>query len=290
LAEVRDYHAKSQRAGESYRCSILTEGFSAARGEVRQSGCAVSVVRLLCVRKLHLLTPSIHDILAPGWPRVVIPNVQRSCVMPDSFLNKSLAQFLDDLASSAPVPGGGSTAALTGALAAALVSMVGNLTVGKKRYANVEAEVKALLDRSELLRRQLADLLEADTQVYSSLSKAYKLPRDSDEQKATRTAAIQAALKEAEAVPMQIAEACVEVLDLCIPMAEKGKRLAVSDAGVAALLAEAGLRSAALNVLINLAYIKDEDFVRRERAKLDRLLEGKAQLKEQVYELVVSKL
>jgi len=168
--------------------------------------------------------------------------------------------------------------------------MVGNLTVGKKRYASVEEDVKALLGRSESLRRQLAGLLESDTQVYGSLSKAYKLPRGTEEQKTARTAAIQAALKEAEAVPMQIAEACVEVLDLCAPMAEKGSRLAVSDAGVAALLAEAGLRSAALNVLINLAYIKDEDFVRQEQAKLDGLLAGKGQLKEQVYELVVSKL
>jgi len=210
--------------------------------------------------------------------------------MPGSFLDRSASQFLDELASSAPVPGGGSTAALTGALAAGLVSMVGNLTVGQKRYADVEEEVRVLLDQSESLRRRLAGLLESDTQVYNSLSKAYKLPRDSDEQKAARTAAIQMALKEAEAVPMQIAEACVQVLDLCTPMAEKGNRLAVSDAGVAALLAEAGLRSAALNVLINLAYIEDEVFVRREQAKLDGLLEGKAQLKEQVYELVVSKL
>jgi len=210
--------------------------------------------------------------------------------MPDPFLGKPVIQFLDELASNAPVPGGGSTAALTGALAAALVSMVGNLTVGKKRYASVEEDVKALLGRSESLRRQLAGLLESDTQVYGSLSKAYKLPRGTEEQKTARTAAIQAALKEAEAVPMQIAEACVEVLDLCAPMAEKGSRLAVSDAGVAALLAEAGLRSAALNVLINLAYIKDEDFVRQEQAKLDGLLAGKGQLKEQVYELVVSKL
>lgn len=210
--------------------------------------------------------------------------------MPDPFLDRSVIQFLDELASSAPVPGGGSTAALTGALAAALVSMVGNLTVGKKRYASVEEEVKALLHRSESLRQRLAKLLESDTQVYGSLSRAYKLPRNTEEQKAVRTAAIQTALKEAEAVPMQIAEACVEVLDLCAPMAEKGSRLAVSDAGVAALLAEAGLRSAALNVLINLAYIRDEDFVRLEQAKLDGHLAGKGQLKEQVYELVVGKL
>ena len=207
--------------------------------------------------------------------------------MPDPFLEKPVIQFLDELASNAPVPGGGSTAALTGALAAALVSMVGNLTVGKKRYADVEEEVKALLDQSESLRQRLADLLVDDTQVYSSLSKAYKLPRGNEGQKMARTTAIQEALKEAEAIPMQIAEACVEVLNLCAPMAEKGNRLAVSDAGVAALLAEAGLRSAALNVLINLAYINDESFVRRERARLNELLDGKGQLKEQVYELVV---
>jgi formiminotetrahydrofolate cyclodeaminase len=220
----------------------------------------------------------------------MVSDVQRSYAVSDSFLDKSLIQFLNELASSAPVPGGGSTAALTGALAAALVSMVGNLTIGKRRYADVEADVKALLDQSEALRHRLADLLEDDTQVYGSLSKAYGLPRDSEEQKAARTAAIQEALKEAEGVPMQIAEACVQMLDLCMPMAEKGNRLAVSDAGVAALLAEAGLRSAALNVLINLAYIQDREFVQREQTRLDRLLEGKAQLKEQVYDLVVERL
>ena len=210
--------------------------------------------------------------------------------MPDPFLEKPIIQFLDELASSAPVPGGGSTAALAGALAAALVSMVGNLTVGKKRYAGVEAEVKALLNQSELLRQRLADLLVSDTQVYGSLSQTYRLPRGSEEEKAVRTAAIQEALKGAEEVPMQIAEACVEVLDLCTPMAEMGNRLAVSDAGVAALLAEAGLRSAALNVLINLAYIKDEEFTRREQARLDGLLGGRSELKEQVYGLVIERL
>ena len=210
--------------------------------------------------------------------------------MSDSFLDKSLTQFLDELASSAPVPGGGSTAALMGALGAALVSMVGNLTVGKKRYADVEADVQALLEQSEPLRNELADLLDADVQVYSDLSRAYKLPRETAEQKAARTAATQSALRAAEAVPMKIAAACVRVLDLCTPMAEKGNRNAVSDAGVAALLAEAALRSAALNVLINLGYIKDEAFVSREQAKLDQLLEGKSELKEQVYELVVGKL
>ncbi|MEA3344723.1 MAG: cyclodeaminase/cyclohydrolase family protein [Chloroflexota bacterium] len=218
--------------------------------------------------------------------------------MPEQFLDKSLAQFLDDLASSAPVPGGGSTAALAGALAAALLSMVGNLTVGKKKYADlpvpdqaqVEGEIKGLLNRSEGLRKRLADLAEEDAQAYAELSKAYKMPRGTGEEKQARAKAIQAALKDATDVPMRVAEACVGVLDLCTPAAEKGNIRAVSDVGVAALLAEAALRSAALNVLINLGSVEDRDFVEREGAKLNVLLESKSELKEEIYELVVEKL
>jgi len=210
--------------------------------------------------------------------------------MTENLTAKPVTTFLDELASSAPAPGGGSVAALSGALGAALVSMVCNLTVGKKKYADVQEDIQALLERSEALRHELIDLLEADVQVYTSVSKAYKMPRQTEEEKAARRAAIQAALKDATAVPMKVAEACVKVLDLCIPAAEKGNVNAVSDAGVAALMAEAGLRSAALNVLINLGAIKDEDFVERERARLDALLEGKAGLKERIYKLVAEKL
>lgn len=210
--------------------------------------------------------------------------------MPESFSQKTVAQFLDELASQAPVPGGGSGAALVGALGAALASMVCNLTVGKPKYADVQADIQALLAQTEALRARLTALIDEDIAVYYRLSSAYKMPKDTDEQKAARTAAIQAILRDATKVPMQIAEACVQVLSLCKPIAEKGNVGAVSDAGVAALLAEAALRSAALNVLINLAAIKDAEFVARERAALDSLLSGKAQLKEEIYDLVVSKL
>lgn len=210
--------------------------------------------------------------------------------MLDSFSQKTVAQFLDELASSAPVPGGGSGAALVGALGAALASMVCNLTVGKPKYADVQDEIQALLAQTEALRARLTALIDEDIAVYHRLSSAYKMPRDTDEQKAARTAAIQDILRDATRVPMQIAEACVQILYLCKPIAEKGNVGAVSDAGVAALLAEAALRSAALNVLINLAAIKDAEFVARERAVLEGLLSGKAQLKEEIYDLVVSKL
>lgn len=206
------------------------------------------------------------------------------------FREKSLDQFLDELASKAPVPGGGSVAALSGALAAGLVSMVCNLTLGKERYAHVQDEIRTLLGRSEGLRRRLIELLEDDVRVYTKVSAAYKMPRQSEEEKRTRAEAIQAALKDATEIPMKVAEACVEILDLCIPVAEKGNVRAVSDVGVAALMAEAGLRGAALNVLINLGAIKDEEFCRREGGRLDALLEGKSELKEKIYKLVEDKL
>ncbi|MCR4407048.1 MAG: cyclodeaminase/cyclohydrolase family protein [Anaerolineae bacterium] len=210
--------------------------------------------------------------------------------MTEKLTAKPVTTFLDELASSAPAPGGGSVAALAGALGAALVSMVCNLTVGKPKYADVQNDIQALLEQSEALRRELVDLLEADVQVYTSVSKAYKMPRDTEEEKAARQEAIQAALKEATAVPMKVAEACVKILDLCTPAAEKGNVNAVSDAGVAALMAEAALRSAALNALINLGAIRDEEFVRKERARLNALLEGKPALKDKIYDLVVAKL
>jgi formiminotetrahydrofolate cyclodeaminase len=210
--------------------------------------------------------------------------------MPESFSQKTVAQFLDELASQAPVPGGGSGAALVGALGAALASMVCNLTVGKPKYADVQGEIQALLAQTEALRARLTALIDEDIAVYYRLSSAYKMPKETEEQKAARTAAIQDILRDATKVPMQIAEACVQVLQLCKPIAEKWNVGAVSDAGVAALLAEAALRSAALNVLINLAAIKDAEFVARERAALESLLAGKAERKEEIYNLVVSKL
>jgi len=207
-----------------------------------------------------------------------------------SLTNKPVNEFLGELASASPAPGGGSVAALSGALGAALVSMVCNLTIGRKKYAAVEAEMRGILAQSEALREQLTQLLEADVAAFTQVSEAMKLPRDTEEQKATRTAQLQTALKHATAVPMRIAEACVKVIDLCKPVAEMGNANAVSDAGVAVLAAESGLRAAALNVMINLAWLDDEAFVTEQDQKLRQLLENKAGIKEDVYELVASKL
>lgn len=203
---------------------------------------------------------------------------------------KPVMTFLDELASSAPAPGGGSAAALAAAIGAALVSMVANLTVGKKKYADVQDDIQRILSHSEALRHKCVKLLEDDVAAYTEVIRAYKMPRDTEEQKQARSATIQEALKGATAVPMELAEACVEILNLCPESAEKGNVRAVSDAGVGALMAEAALRAAAFNVWINLGSIKDKAFVQKEGARLNALLEGKAELKEEILKDVEAKL
>lgn len=204
--------------------------------------------------------------------------------------NPTVHSFLDELASAAPTPGGGGAAALSGAMGAALVSMVCNLTIGKEKFAGVESRMQEILRQAELLRGQLTQMIEDDVAAFDTVMAAYRLPKDSDEEKAARTAAIQAASKEATLVPLAAARACAEVIDLCRPTAEMGNLNVVSDAGVAVLCAQTGLKAAALNVLINLGAIKDQTFVAQHRAELDQLLAGHEALANEVYELVKGKL
>ncbi len=207
-----------------------------------------------------------------------------------TFAQQTLGDFLDDLASSKPAPGGGSAAALAGSIGAALVSMVANLTVGREKFKAVEPEVQAILAKSEDLRHRLLAYIEDDVAAFNAYSAAAKLPKDTADEKAARSAAIQKALMAAVDPPMNTVRACVEVLELCRPIAEMGNVQAVSDAGVGALMAEAGMRAAALNVQINLSWIKDAAFVERKRKELDALLAGRSEQKEQTVHYVESKL
>ncbi|MGR9087768.1 MAG: methenyltetrahydrofolate cyclohydrolase [Gammaproteobacteria bacterium] len=204
--------------------------------------------------------------------------------------DKSLQLFLDELASKAPTPGGGSAAAVMGAQAAALTSMVCNLTIGKPKFAEVEAEMTALLEKSEFLRSQLTEMVKADIDVFERLMATYGLPKESDEQKAVRSEAIQSVLKEATDVPLACAALCIEVLNLSRVAAEKGNPAAVSDAGVAAMAAYAGLKSAALNVYINAGGIKDRTFAEHKLAALGALLQGADAASEEIYQIVRSRL
>lgn len=206
------------------------------------------------------------------------------------FIDKSVREFVDELASAEPVPGGGSGSALGAALGAALVSMVCNLTVGRKQYADVSDEMAALLKRSEALRAQVTELLQADTEVYTAVMAAYRLPRKSDQEKQTRHETMQAALKQAAEVPLRLAESCAEIVEIALPAAQMGNRWAVSDAGVGALLAEACMHGALLNVYINLASIEDHAYVEAMRQRIGRLTDGKADLKDQVLAVVHGKI
>jgi len=198
------------------------------------------------------------------------------------FLQGSIQLYLDRLASEEPAPGGGSAAALVGALGAALVTMVANLTLGKEKFAAVEREMAELKTRSEQLRAELAELVERDAEVYSEVAAAFKLPRSTEEEKDKRRQILQSALVQAAGLPLRAAELALEVARLCGPAAEKGNPNAVSDAGVAVVLAEAAAQAAALNVKINLAWLEDKQFVKQAWAQVEAILEEASALREQV--------
>lgn len=194
--------------------------------------------------------------------------------MSDSLLHTTVAQFLDELASGAPTPGGGSVAALAGAMAAGLLTMVCDLTIGKKNHVDFEDEAKALRERAETLRAELQHLAQEDVEVFNRLMAAYKLPRTTEADAATRRAAIQRVTRSATEVPLRTARAIVGLLPLCAPLARHGNRSAVSDVGVSALLIQATVPAALLNVEINLAVLDDPLFVREARAQADDLTIG----------------
>lgn len=206
--------------------------------------------------------------------------------MSDKILNQGCEDFLQALASKAPVPGGGGASALVGAIGMALGSMVGNLTLGKKKYAAVETDIRELLEKSAALQTRLLDLVEKDAEAFLPLSKAYGLPAETPEQKAEKDRVMEAALVEAASAPLLIAEACVEAIDLLAEYGEKGSRLAISDAGCGAAFCKAALLGARLNVLINLGLMKDE-LAREEIAgQLDALTEEGCRKADEIYRKV----
>ncbi len=204
--------------------------------------------------------------------------------------NLSLNDFLDKLASGDATPGGGSAAAVLGAQSAALTSMVCHLTIGKAKYADVDAEMRALLQQSEALRQRLTAMIQEDVEVFDQLMACYRLPKESEEEKAERSASIQTVLKQATQVPLDCAKACAEAIRLSQVAAEKGSLGVISDAGVAVMAAYAGLKSAALNVYINIGSLKDQGFARQKQQELEEIL-AEADIKtDEIYQLVKEKL
>jgi formiminotetrahydrofolate cyclodeaminase len=203
---------------------------------------------------------------------------------------RSIDEFLDRLASADPTPGGGSAAAIMGAMGAALVSMVCNVSIGKKGYESAEPEFRAVLAKSAALRRRLAGMVAEDVAAFDGLMAAYKLPKASEDDKARRADAIQASLHRATEVPLECARACAEVIELARRAADHGYRHVISDAGVGVAAADAALRSAALNVIINAPSLKDRRFADQAVEEVDRLAQSSSAASARVYAAVRSKL
>ena len=202
----------------------------------------------------------------------------------------AIEPFLDQLASSAATPGGGSAAAIIGAMGAALVSMVCNLTIGKKKYADVEGEMKDVLAKTEALRKKLTGMIQDDVKAFDAVMGAYGMPKETDADKAARDKAIQAALKLATDVPLACARAAREVIDLAAIASDKGNLNVISDAGVGVLAGYAALRSAALNVFTNARMITDKTFAEAKLKELNQLLAGAEGATEKAYAVVKGKV
>lgn len=188
------------------------------------------------------------------------------------YIDETLQHYLDDLASARPAPGGGSTAALSGAMGAALASMVCRLTIGKAAYAGVQQEIEELLKRTEHLRLRFQQLIQEDIEAYGRLSACYKLPRETNEERATRTEAIQKQLVEAALVPLEVAERAAELVQCCERIIEIGNATVISDVATGAILASGAGEGAALMVRINVQALKNNELAGELRERLNRAL------------------
>ncbi|MDQ6597021.1 sugar ABC transporter substrate-binding protein [Bacillus salipaludis] len=202
------------------------------------------------------------------------------------MLEKSCNDFIEELSSKSPVPGGGGASAYVGALGMALGSMVGNLTIGKKKYKDVEEDIIELLNKSEVIIGQLKALVQKDAEVFYPLSQAYGLPTATEEEKNYKESVLQEALIEASRIPLEIAKNCLEAILLHEEYAKKGTRIAISDVGVGVAFCKAALQGAKLNVLINTKIMKDQELknkIENELFEIERVGLAKA---DQIYQEV----
>lgn len=204
--------------------------------------------------------------------------------------DETLTGFLDRLASAAPVPGGGGAAAVAASLAAALGEMVSHLTLGKRRYADVQPRIESAVNQADWLRAELLSLADADAEAFEPLSHAYKLPVETDEQRARKAEVMEAALREACQPPIAIMEKTCEVVDLLDELASIGSRMAVSDAGAGAALAAGALKAASLNVYINARSMRDRDVADRLVTEATRLLDDGCAKADAVFDRVREEL
>jgi glutamate formiminotransferase/formiminotetrahydrofolate cyclodeaminase len=203
---------------------------------------------------------------------------------------EGLEKFIEEVASSSPAPGGGSVSAAAGALASALSSMVCRLTIGKKRFKDVEEELKQVLDKAETIGKQMQEFIIKDAESFDKVMEAFKLPKYTDEEKKRRDEAVQEATKGAIEVPLQVMQTALETFAIVKVVAEKGNPNMISDAGVSSLMARTAVEGAYLNVRINLNLIDDQDFVATTRQKADSLKQEALVLAGEIEKIVEQKL
>ena len=199
-------------------------------------------------------------------------------------------EFVEVLASKAPVPGGGGASALVGAVGTALGNMVGSLTVGKKKYADVEAEMIELKAKADKLQAELLELIQKDADLFEPLSKVYGMPKDTPEQIAKKAEVMEVALKDACSVPMTIMEKCCEAIELQKTFADKGSTLAISDAGVVVEFCKAALRGASLNVFINTKSMTNREYAKEVNKKAEDMLAKYTKMADEIFESVLQRL
>ena len=202
------------------------------------------------------------------------------------YITCSTEQFTEELASKAAVPGGGGASALVGAVGAALGAMVGNLTIGKKKYAAVEAEVKDIIVEIEAIRKELLRLVDADAEAFLPLSKAYGIPKDDP----TRTEVMESALRLACSIPRDLMRTLGRAIELHEVLGKKGSRLALSDVGVGVLCCKTALQGASLNVWINTKSMTDRDYAETIEAEADELLQKYGPMADRIYTDVLQEL
>ncbi|MCL2421698.1 MAG: cyclodeaminase/cyclohydrolase family protein [Defluviitaleaceae bacterium] len=205
------------------------------------------------------------------------------------FMKLSCEDFIDVLASKEPIPGGGGAAAYVGAIGMALGNMVGSLTVGKKKYADVQDDIIALKVQADALQKDLLELVRRDAEVFEPLSKAYGLPRDTEEQKAEKTRIMEATLKEAAGAPLEIMKKCCEAIDLHQAFADKGTAIAISDVGCGVACCKAALMAASLNVFINTKAMTDKPYAEDINIQADSMLAEYTLKADQIYSQVLSR-
>lgn len=203
---------------------------------------------------------------------------------------RTCSQFLAELASKAPTPGGGGTAALVGAAGVALCNMVGNLTTGKKKYAAVEEKIQALNAKAETLRKELEALVQEDAEAFAPLAAAYGLPKDTPEQAADKERVMETALTRAALVPIKIMQKCLEGITLAYSYAVDGSTMAISDAGCAAVLCKAALQAASLNVFVNTKLMTNREFATALEHTAEQLLDAGTSYADEAFHYVNEKL